>query len=40
MCYCSRLVESSRGNERIGWEEQDVEFKLVYDGLCDVGLLC
>jgi hypothetical protein len=40
MCYCTRLVESSTGNERIEGEEQDVKSKLVHDGLYDVGLLC
>jgi hypothetical protein len=40
MCYCLRLVESSTGNERIGGEKQDLETKLVFDGLCGVGLLC
>jgi hypothetical protein len=29
MCYCSRLVESSTGNERSGGKEQDLESKLV-----------
>jgi hypothetical protein len=35
-----RIVESSRGNDRIKGEEEEVESKLVSHGSCDVGLLC